>query len=245
MATPVRNPAVVSDSLSVIGLGYVGAVSAACFAAMGYRVIGVDPDTDKVRAICEGRSPLVEARLDEMIARAAGTGQLDACSSIDDAVFATDITFICVGTPDWNCNANLPAVQHSVLELGRALAKKRAYHLVVVRSTIPAGTTRNIVLPILERESGQRCGDGFGICFQPEFLREGVAVSDFFAPPKTVIGAVDKRSAEKLSALYASIDAPLIFASLEAAEMLAVSFFFARWMASRNVCMEAAGFIKN
>jgi GDP-mannose 6-dehydrogenase len=210
-----------STALSIIGLGYVGVVSAACFASMRYRVIGVDIDEEKVAAITDGRAPIVETGLTELIASAAVDGRLGACTGVRDAVLASDVSFICVGTPSLRSGeADLSPLRKVGRDVGQALREKNDHHLVVVRSTVPAGTTRTIVQPILEHESGRRCGVDFGLCFQPEFLREGVAIADFFSPPKTVIGAVDERSGKALAALYAGIDAPLIFTSLESAEML-------------------------
>lgn len=210
-----------STALSIIGLGYVGAVSAACFASMRYRVIGVDIDEEKVAAITDGRAPIVETGLAELIASGAVGGRLTACTSVRDAVLASDVSFICVGTPSLaSGDADLCHLRRVGRDVGQALREKNDHHLVVVRSTVPAGTTRTIIQPILEQESGRRCGVDFGLCFQPEFLREGVAIADFFSPPKTVIGAVDEGSGKALAALYAGIDAPLIVTSLEVAEML-------------------------
>ena len=219
----IRHAASVQARLSVIGLGYVGAVSAACFARLSTQVVGVDLDVRKVACIASGKAPLVEADLDATIARGVEAQLLGATTSIDAAVAVTDITFVCVGTPSReDGSVDLAALKAVAAEIGRAIARKGDYHLVVIRSTVPVGTTRGVVLPILESESGRACGSEFGLCFHPEFLREGVAIADFFAPPKTVIGAFDTRSGNLLSSLYESIDAPLIETSIEAAEMVKV-----------------------
>lgn len=209
-------------SIAIVGLGYVGAVSAACLARMGCLVIGVDVNPDKVSAIQSGRAPLLEAGLPSLVLEGIKSGRLSASADLATAVAASDITFISVGTPSLASGAaDLSALKSVAHAIGEALARKGAdYHLVTVRSTVPATTTRNIILPILEASSGLRCGESFGLCFQPEFLREGVAIEDFFDPPKTVIGGIDARSMETLAAVYEQIEAPLIRTSLEAAEMV-------------------------
>jgi GDP-mannose 6-dehydrogenase len=208
-------------AISVIGLGYVGAVSVACFSKRGHRVIGVDLDMRKVDLINDGRGPLVEADLDAYLDEGVKGGLVSATNSAMGAVFATDITFICVGTPSSeDGSVNLGALKAVARDIGLSLKSKTGDHLIVVRSTIPAGTTRTVFLPELERVSGKKAGRDFGLCFHPEFLREGVAIADFFAPPKTVIGAFDQASGERLAALYEGIEAPLVFTSIEAAEMV-------------------------
>jgi GDP-mannose 6-dehydrogenase len=208
-------------SISVIGLGYVGAVSAACFAKIGHRVVGVDLDTRKTDAINAGRGPLVEHDLDDYISEGIEEGRIGAVNSALGAVVGTDMTFVCVGTPSMeDGSVNLNALTGAARDIGMAMRAKKAWHLVVIRSTVPAGTTRKVVLPELEAASGKKVGRDFGLCFHPEFLREGVAIADFFAPPKTVIGAYDKRSGDALAAIYAGIEAPLIQTTMEAAEMV-------------------------
>jgi GDP-mannose 6-dehydrogenase len=208
-------------TLSIVGLGYIGSVSAACFAEMSFQVVAVDLDERKVVRMAAGNAPVVEVDLDAMVAQATIAGRITATTCVADAVAATDITFVCVGTPSHESGAaDLSAVKAAAADIGRALARKDRYHLVVVRSTVPVGTTRGAVIPILETESGKRCGIDFGVCFHPEFLREGVAVADFFAPPKTVIGGVDARSAQLLASLYTSIEAPLVLTTIDTAEMV-------------------------
>ena len=216
VAAAVR-PAVVS----IIGLGYVGAVSAACLASLRHDVIGVDRDAAKVAAIRSGHAPIVEHELDNLIASAAFEGRLQARTDLHSAVLDSDISFVCVGTPSLpDGEADLSALRAVAAAVGAALRGHAAFHVVVVRSTVPAWTTRRVVLPILEEASGRRCGEDFGLCFQPEFLREGVAIADFFNPPQTVIGTLDARSGNIVAGLYASVDAPLVCTSLETAEML-------------------------
>ncbi len=215
---PVSKP---FPAISVIGLGYVGAVSAACFSKLGHRVVGVDLDTRKTDAINAGKGPLLEHDLDDYISEGVQEGRINAVNSSLGAVMATDMTLVCVGTPsEADGSVNLKALLGAARDIGMAIKAKKQWHLVVIRSTIPAGTTRKMVLPELERASGKKAGRDFGLCFHPEFLREGVAIADFFAPPKTVVGAYDKRSGEALCALYNSIEAPLIVTTMEAAEMV-------------------------
>lgn len=208
-----------SARISIFGLGYVGLVSAACFADCGYHVIGVDPDVKKRYIIREGKSPIVEPGLEKLLARGTSNGLIRVISDGVDAVLETDISFVCVGTPsktDGSCDLKyLRSVSH---QIGKALAKKDKYHVVVFRSTIPPGTTRNVLLPILEKASGKKAGEGFGVSFHPEFLRESTAISDFFDPPKTVIGGIDERSRLLVAAFYHGIDKNIIETNLELAE---------------------------
>jgi hypothetical protein len=170
-------------AISVVGLGYVGAVSVACYAQLGHRVVGIDLDLGKVEQIAAGASPIVEAGLGEALTDGVVDELITADPNVLDGVLETDITFVCVGTPSRaDGTVDLSALKAVAGEIGSALALKSDYHLVVVRSTVPAGTTRQVVLPEIERVSGKRCGRDFGLCFHPEFLREGVAIADFYAP---------------------------------------------------------------
>ncbi len=208
-------------SISVIGLGYVGAVSVACYARLGHRVVGVDLDDRKTSAINAGKGPLLEHDLDDYIADGLTEGRITAVNSGLGAVLGTDMTFVCVGTPSMaDGSVNLNALRGAARDIGLALKAKKDWHLVVIRSTVPAGTTRKEILPEIEKWSGLKAGRDFGLCFHPEFLREGVAIADFFAPPKTVIGAYDEASGAALAAIYKGIDAPLIITSIEAAELV-------------------------
>lgn len=208
-------------NISIFGLGYVGAVSAGCLASDGHRVIGVDPNQTKVDLINRGVSPIIESDIGEMIASAVAGGRLSATTSVQDAVSATDISLICVGTPSQlNGNLDLSFVRRVCEEIGAAIANKRVFHVVVARSTMLPGSMRNIVIPTLEQASGLKAGTDFGICNNPEFLREGTAVHDYYHPPKTVIGESDARAGQLLVDLYAAMDAPLIRTDVETAEMV-------------------------
>ena len=208
-------------SVSVIGLGYVGAVSTACLASLGHRVIGVDVDRIKVDQIAAGEAPLHEAGLHEMLAKGVADGLIAATCDIVAAVRDTDVTFVSVGTPtapDGGCDTR--HIVAAARGIGQALADKDAYHVVVMRCSIPPGTTLGVMVPEIEAASGKRAGTDFGICFNPEFLREGVAIADFHAPPKTVIGASDPRAAAVIARIYDRVDPHVILTSIETAEMV-------------------------
>ncbi len=207
--------------ISIFGLGYVGIVSAGCLASDGHEIVGVDPNKAKVGLINVGKSPIVEKDIEEMIARAVRSGGLRATSEAYEAVINTEISLICVGTPSQlNGNLDLSYVRRVCEEIGSALRDKRAFHIVVVRSTMLPGSMREVVIPMLEEHSGKRAGVHFGVCINPEFLREGTAVYDFYHPPKTVIGEEDPKVGDYVVELYKRITAPLIRTDMETAEML-------------------------
>lgn len=217
----VGSTAQVKPSISVVGLGYVGAVSMACLAHLGFRMVGVDVSQEKVAAIRAGRSPIVEERLGALLDEGVKGGLITATENIVAAVLSTNVTFLSVGTPtseDGSCD--LTYVRQASRAMGQAIAMKDGYHVVVLRCSVPPGTTLEVVAKEIEVASGKTLGPDFGICFNPEFLREGVAVADFFAPPKTVVGASDRRAQDTVTAIYATIDEKVIFTSIEAAEMV-------------------------
>src|SRR4029079_13742868 len=208
-------------NVSVFGLGYVGSVSAACFAEDGHTVVGVDVAPAKVQSINEGRSPIVEKGLDELIKSNAANGRLRATTSTSDAVRDTEISLICVGTPSRkNGSLDLTYLERVAEQIGEALKDKDSYHVVVVRSTVLPGTTHDIVIPALERTSGKRYGTGFGVTVNPEFLREGTAIHDFRNPPLTLVGHNYQSDANPTKALYAKVDAPLETTTIRTAEMM-------------------------
>ena len=207
--------------ISIFGLGYVGAVSAGCLAAEGHQIIGVDPVADKVGLINRGHSPIVEAEIDTIIKTAVSEGRLRATQDPAEAIQQTDLSFICVGTPSQqNGNLDLRYIRRICEQIGIALREKAERHTVVIRSTILPGTMRNVVIPTLEEFSGKKAGEQFGICNNPEFLREGSAVKDYRRPPKTVIGEIDRASGDLLVTLYEHLEAPLIRTDLGTAEMI-------------------------
>jgi GDP-mannose 6-dehydrogenase len=208
-------------NVSVFGLGYVGSVSAASFAADGHTVVGVDVNSDKVASLNEGRSPIVEKGLDELIRTAAADGSLRATTSTADAVNATELSLLCVGTPSRkNGSLDLSYLERVCEQIGEALARKSGYHVVVVRSTVLPGTTHDLVIPTLEKASGRKYGDGFGVTVNPEFLREGTAIHDFRHPPLTLVGHNYRSDAAPTEALYARVDAPMVNTSIRTAEMI-------------------------
>ena len=207
--------------ISIFGMGYVGTVSAGCLAQNGHEVIGVDPVRTKVDLINAGQSPIIEAEIGKIIAEAVRSGRLRATDNQDEAINQTELSFVCVGTPSQaNGNLDLTYIRRVCELIGRTLKNKTARHTVVIRSTVLPGTMRDIVIPTLEENSGKKAGTEFGVCNNPEFLREGSAVMDFNFPPKTVIGQFDRESGELLATLYAKLDAPFIRTDLETAEMV-------------------------
>ena len=207
--------------ISVFGLGYVGAVSAACFAREGNEVVGVDVNVSKVDIINSGNSPIIEDGIGELIGEMVSQHRLRATADVVDAIDNTDISLICVGTPsNENGSLKLDYVVRVCQEIGRAVAKKSGHHVVVIRSTMLPGTIEKVVIPTLEEASGKKAGEGFSVCINPEFLREGTSIKDFYAPPFTLIGADSSEVAETVKDLYAGIDAPVYTTSLKAAEMV-------------------------
>jgi GDP-mannose 6-dehydrogenase len=208
-------------NVSVFGLGYVGSVSAACFAEDGHAVVGVDVNADKVASLNEGRSPIVEKGLDELIRDNAANGRLRATTNTAEAVRDTEISLICVGTPSRkNGSLDLTYLERVAEQIGAALNEKDDYHVVVVRSTVLPGTTHDVVIPALERTSGKKYGTGFGVTVNPEFLREGTAIHDFRHPPLTLVGHNYTSDAEPTKALYGRVDAPMETTTIRTAEMM-------------------------
>jgi len=202
-------------------LGYVGTVSAGCLAYDGHEVVGVDPLPTKVDLINRGQSPIIETDIGEILAATAKSARLRATSDPVQAIRETELSFVCVGTPSQaNGNLDLRYIRRICEQIGEALKTKTARHTVVIRSTILPGTMRQIVIPTLEEFSGKKAGVDFGVCSNPEFLREGSAVKDFRSPPKTVIGELDPASGDILATLYEKLDAPMVRTNLEAAEMV-------------------------
>ncbi|MFL6229567.1 MAG: nucleotide sugar dehydrogenase [Pyrinomonadaceae bacterium] len=207
--------------LSVFGLGYVGCVSAACFAKEGHEVVGVDVNPVKVGIINDGQSPIVESGIGELIAEMRAAGNLRATTDSRAAVLESDISLVCVGTPSQpNGSLDLTYVKRVCQEIGAAIEEKRGRHIVVIRSTMLPGTIESVVVPTLEVYSGKKAGRDFGVCINPEFLREGTSLKDFYAPPFTLIGADDEEIAMSVRRLYAGVDAPLHVVSVKAAEMV-------------------------
>jgi len=207
--------------IGVFGLGYVGAVSAAALAHAGHRVIGVDPNLTKVEMINGGRSPVIEAGLDDLIRDGVEQGRIGATNDAREAVLGSDISLVCVGTPsNGNGSLDLTQIQKVCQEIGLALAERSGFHVVVVRSTMLPGSTEEVVIPTLAAASGRRPGVDFGVCVNPEFLREGTSIRDFRDPPFTLVGGTDATSIGMVASLYSSLDAELIEAQIKVAEMV-------------------------
>lgn len=207
--------------ISVLGLGYVGAVSAACLAKDGHEVIGVDSNGMKVDLINGGKAPIVEPGLAEIIEQQIAAGRLRATGNVAAAIQETDLSLVCVGTPSLrNGGIDLQYVRRVCEQIGLALREHPGAPVVVMRSTLLPGTMSEVVLPTLEAGSGKRAGEEFGVCVNPEFLREGTAVHDYYNPPKTVIGEFNQASGDLLASLYAQMPGPLVRTDIGTAEMV-------------------------
>lgn len=210
-----------SQNVSVFGLGYVGSVTAACLASKGNSVVGVDLNASKVEQLEAGRSPIVEPGMRELVESAHAASKLHATTDFTAAVINTDISFLCVGTPSLRSGKlDLGHVEPVCRQIGEVLRRKNAFHLVVLRSTVLPGTAETIVVPALEESSGKRLGKDFGVCVNPEFMREGAAVGDFLAPSMTIIGASHAEHAACLRELYAWAPGRIFETSFRAAEMV-------------------------
>lgn len=208
-------------TISVFGLGYVGSVTAACLAHKGHRVIGVDVNSAKVETVQAGRSPVLEKGIDEIMTESSRACRLHATTSVSEAVAESDASFICVGTPNLrNGEHDLRQIERVISEIGAAMRRKDSFHTVVLRSTVMPGTTESIVIPRLEEVSGKRAGEGFGVCYNPEFLREGNAVSDFLEPTITVLGAASPDHLREIREVYAWVPGKIFETSLSTAEMV-------------------------
>jgi GDP-mannose 6-dehydrogenase len=208
-------------NISIFGLGYVGSVSLACLARDGHRVVGVDVEPTKLALIREGKTPVVEEGMVDLMAQAAASGRVSVTGDTREAVLATDVSFICVGTPSAaNGSQDQSAVLRLAHDLGAALREKTSPHSLVFRSTLVPGTVEDVVRPIVEEASGKKDGEGFHLCFQPEFLREGSSIRDYDKPPFTVIGANHPYPVEQLRGLFGHLPCELHVTSVRAAEMV-------------------------
>jgi len=205
--------------ISVLGIGYVGAVSCGCLASFGHEIVGVDIAPDKVAMLARGQSPIVEDEIDRLIAEGVSGGRLRATTDIADAVANTEVSFISVGTPSGpDGSVSMRAVDEVVAAIGRELRSKHSVHTVVMRSTVPPGTAEDRVIPMLEQASGKRHGEGFAYFSNPEFLREGSSVRDFHAPPYTLIGAAPGDDGAVLREIYAGVGGAVHVAPYRVAE---------------------------
>lgn len=210
--------------VSIFGLGYVGAVSAACLARDGNDVVGVDVDEAKLEMFRSGVSPIVEEGMHELVRDVAASGRVSVTNEVGRAIENTELSFVCVGTPSRvNGSQDLTAVERVCEQIGSALEHKAGYHVVVVRSTVTPGTVDEVLRPILENESGKRDGIDFDVCFMPEFLREGTSIRDFDNPPYTVVGTRSRRAATLVEKLFCQLQCQFHRTDVRTAEMLKYS----------------------
>lgn len=241
-----------SQHISIVGTGYVGLCTAIGFASKGYKIITSTHNRERATSINRGVPPFYEPGLQETLFNVVKNGYLKCVLNREEAVLNTDITFITVGTPSQSDGSiDLRHIKSSAIEIGKALNKKDTYHLVVVKSTVVPGTTENVVKPLLEKHSNKHCGSDFGLCMNPEFLRDGSALYDTLYPDRIVIGEYDKKSGDTLDALckefYEEETLPTIRTNLSTAELikyannafLATKISFINTIA--NICEKISG----
>ncbi len=210
--------------VSIFGMGYVGCVSSVCIANEGHVVIGVDTNSSKVDMINDAKSPIVEESVQSLIKELVSKGLLSATTDYRNAINNTDLSLVCVGTPsNMNGSLDLSYLIRVCENIGSVLKEKDTYHVIVIRSTVLPGTVDEIITPTIEKSSGKSVNKDFGVCFNPEFLREGTAVADFYDPPKTVIGTADDKSGVAVAQIYEKLSAPVFRTSVKIAEMVKYS----------------------
>ncbi|MBN2042253.1 MAG: UDP-glucose/GDP-mannose dehydrogenase family protein [Candidatus Aenigmarchaeota archaeon] len=208
-------------NVSIVGTGYVGLSTGVGFSVKGNKVICVDILEDKLNRINRGDSPIYEPGLEEKLKDSLSRGLFKATTDLEKAVMFTDVTFVSVGTPSKEDGSiDLKFIEEVSRQIGRILKKKEGYHVVVVKSTVVPGTTEDVVLRNIEKESGKKAGEHFGICMNPEFLREGRAMEDFLKPDRIVIGELDKRSGDTVAKLYDNFDTKILRTNIKVAEMI-------------------------
>jgi GDP-mannose 6-dehydrogenase len=206
-------------SISVFGLGYVGCVSAACFAKQGFTVIGADVVARKAELVNAGKATILEEGITELVQKMVAAGRLSATTDVRHAVTGSQISLICVGTPSRpNGSIDLTYIERVCEEIGTVISTLDRRHVVVIRSTVLPGSVDEVVVPALERTSGKKAGRDFGVAMNPEFLREGTSIRDFYDPPFTVIGAGDTETHNAVSELYRGIEAPIHTTAVRVAE---------------------------
>jgi len=207
-------------NISVFGLGYVGCVSVGCLAATGHQVIGVDINDHKINLINKGKPTIIEKDIDLLIAEYRSKGTISATVDFENAVVQTEVSIISVGTPATpEGHVRMDAVYETARQIGESLKKKEEFHIVVIRSTVPLGTNQEVG-SIIANASGKVRNRDFAVISNPEFLREGSSVHDFFYPPMTVIGSDHEEAAKRIAEMYASIQAPVEETTIEEAELI-------------------------
>jgi GDP-mannose 6-dehydrogenase len=215
---------VVPRRISIFGLGYVGAVSLACLARDGHQVVGVDIDPVKLELIRSRKSPILEEGIQELMRDVVNSGRVSVTADAAEAMRQTELSFVCVGTPSAaNGSQDLTAILRLAEQLGEALAQKKEFHTIVIRSTVQPGTVEDKIEPILERASGKTSGVDFGLCFQPEFLREGSSIRDYDHPPYTIVGGNCESAVEQVRALFQHLDSRFFVTHIRVAEALKMS----------------------
>jgi GDP-mannose 6-dehydrogenase len=221
--TPRRLPATIKR-ISIFGLGYVGAVSMACLARDGHKVIGVDIDPVKLDLIRNRKSPILEEGIQELMRDVVESGRVKVTDDASRALRDTELSFVCVGTPSApNGNQDLSAILRLSEQLGEALRHKREFHTIVIRSTVQPGTVEEKIEPILERASGKKSGVDFGLCFQPEFLREGSSIRDYDHPPYTIVGGNCEQAVNVVREVFQHLEARFMVTHIRVAEALKMS----------------------
>jgi GDP-mannose 6-dehydrogenase len=206
--------------LSVFGLDYVGSVAAGCLASQGHQVIAVDPDTDKVATIRRAVAPVSEPGISRLIKQAVAMGRLRATTDLAEAIAASALTSVCAGTTDRHGRADLSLTLSLCEAIGNALRDKPKFHAVVLRSAVRPGTVRDFILPALERASGKRAGQDFGLAIYPQFLRRGSALEDYLNPPAMILGVTDDETLARLREMDIALEAPEIVVELDEAEAM-------------------------
>jgi GDP-mannose 6-dehydrogenase len=207
--------------VSIFGMGYVGAVTSGCLVRDGHTVIGVDPNERKLDFIRQGKAPILEEGVEDLMREAADSGRLTVTDSCEEAVAQSDLSLVCVGTPSApDGSLGLMYVTKVCEEIGQAIAKKDGKHTVVIRSTVVPGTTLKVLKPILEEHAGGKAGEKFGLAMNPEFLREGTSIKDFYAPPYTVVGTDDEDVFKQVCDLYSKSGGAELRCTIPAAESI-------------------------
>jgi GDP-mannose 6-dehydrogenase len=205
--------------ISIFGMGYVGCVSAACLASNGHKVIGVDVSLEKVNFINDGISPILEEGISDLIKTSVSIGNLTATTDVKDAILNSDISLITVGTPsEKNGKFSLHYIEQVSQQIGKELQHKEDNHIIVYRSTIGPGTTEERLIPILEKHSGKACFQGFDVCYNPEFLREGTSIKDYYDPPYTIIGTQSNEAFAIINEMYSHVNGTILKTSIRVAE---------------------------
>lgn len=208
-------------SVSIFGMGYVGAVTAACLANDGHTAVGVDTDTRKLDFLRQGKSPILEEGIEGLVHQGVASGQLSVTDACEEAIAKTDISLVCVGTPSApDGSLGLDYVTKVCEQIGMAISRKRTRHTVVIRSTVAPGTTLNVLKPVLEENAKGKAGGDFGLAMNPEFLREGTSIKDFYNPPYTLIGTDDDQVYEQIGQLYGGSGGRMIHCSIPVAESI-------------------------